>query len=92
YDGQEKRSDFNLFNNQLVIELKHIKNDGDKRAIVKTLSGLKEFYIQHPNIRTLIFGILVEEAVDLDDRKWESDYSFSENSPNIKTVVIRNKK
>ena len=92
YDGQEKRSDFNLFNNQLVIELKHIKNDGDKRAIVKTLAGLKDFYVQHPNIRTLIFGILVEDSVDLDDRKWESDFSYSENSPSVKTVVIRNKK
>lgn len=92
FDGQEKRSDFNLFNNQLVIELKHIKNDGDKRAIVKTLSGLKDFYVQHPNIRTLIFGILVDETVDLDDRKWESDFSFSENTPKVKTVIIRNKK
>ncbi len=92
YDGQEKRSDFNLFNNQLVIELKHIKNDGDKRAIVKTLAGLKDFYVQHPNIRTLIFGILVEDTVSLDDRKWESDFSYSENTPSVKTVVIRNKK
>jgi predicted nucleotidyltransferase len=92
YDGQEKKSDFNLFNNQLVIELKHIKNDGDKRAIVKTLSGLKDFYVQHPNIRTLIFGILVDETVDLDDRKWESDFSFLENTPQVKTIVIRNKK
>jgi|SRR5690554_38711 len=92
YDGQEKRSDFNLFNNQLVIELKHIKNDGDKRSIVKTLSGLKDFYVQHPNIRTLIFGILVEDSVVIDDRKWESDFSFEENTPNVKTVVIRNKK
>lgn len=91
YDGQEKRSDFNLFNNQLVIELKHIKNDTDKRGIVKTLAGLKEFYFQHPNIRTLIFGILVEDTVSLDDRKWESDFSYSENTPSVKTVVIRNK-
>ncbi len=92
YDGQEKRSDFNLFNNQLVIELKHIKNDGDKRSIVKTLAGLKDFYVQHPNIRTLVFGILVEDSVSLDDRKWESDFSYPANTPNVKTVVIRNKK
>ncbi len=92
YDGQEKRSDFNLFNNQLVIELKHIKNDGDKRAIIKTLAGLKDFYVQHPNIRTLIFGILVEESVDLDDRKWETDFTYSLNQPIVKTVVIRNRK
>ncbi|TAI49635.1 nucleotidyltransferase domain-containing protein [Flagellimonas allohymeniacidonis] len=91
YDGQEKRSDFNLFNSQMVIEMKHIKNDGDKRSIVKTLSGLKGFYVQHPNIRTLIFAILVDESVDLDDRKWESDFTFSKNTPEVKTVIIRNK-
>ena len=92
YDKQEKRSDFNLFDNQLVIELKHVKNNEDKRAIVKTLEGLKSFYVQHPNIRVLIFGILVEQEVVLDDRKWEIDYSYSENQPRVKTVVIRNKK
>jgi len=92
YDGQEKRSDFNLFNNQLVIELKHIKDDGDKRAVVKTLEGLKDFYVQHPNIRVLVFGIMVDEEVQLDDRKWESDYTYDENRPIVKTVIIRNKK
>ena len=92
YDNQEKRSDFSLFDHQLVIELKHIKNDGDKRAIVKTLKGLKSFYIQHPNIRVLIFGILVDETVSLDDRKWETDFTYSQKSPIVKTIVIRNKK
>jgi len=91
YDNQEKRSDFSLFKNQLVIELKHIKNDGDKRAVVKTLESLAVFYSQHPNIRTLIFGILVEENVTLDDAKWETDYSYLGNTPSIKTVIIRNK-
>jgi predicted nucleotidyltransferase len=91
YDGQEKRSDFSLFNHQLVIELKHIKNDGDKRIIVKTLEGLKEFYVKHPNIRVLIFGILVDEIVRLDDRKWETDYSYADDQPVVKTIIIRNK-
>ncbi len=90
YDGNEKRSDFNLFNNQLVIELKHIKNDGDKRNIVKTLSGLKDFYTQHPNIRVLIFGILVDHDVDLDDKKWETDFSYLDTEPFVKTIIVRN--
>ena len=92
YDDQEKRSDFNLFENQLVIELKHIKNDSDKRAVVKTLGSLKDFYLQHPNVRTLIFGILVDEGVELDSRMWESDFSFMDHTPSVRTVVIRNSK
>lgn len=92
YDSQKKKSDFNLFNNQLVIELKHVKDDGAKRAIVKTLRGLEYFYTQHPNIRVLIFGILVDEEVKLDDIKWEADFSFVERRPMVKTIIIRNKK
>lgn len=90
YDGNKKRSDFNLFKNQLVIELKHIKNNNEKIGIVKTLSGLKDFYTQHPNIRVLLFGILVDKNVELDDEKWERDYSYSGNEPLVKTIVIRN--
>ena len=37
YDDNKKLSDFNLFKNQITIELKHIKDDNDKRNIVKTL-------------------------------------------------------
>ncbi|MDI9363463.1 MAG: hypothetical protein QM541_00830 [Flavobacterium sp.] len=90
YDGQEKRSDFSLFNDQLVLELKHIKDDADKRETVKTLEGLKNFYVQHPNIRRLIFAILVDKAVDLDDKKWEADFSYPENYPSVVTIIIRN--
>ncbi len=90
YDDNKKQSDFSLFNDQLVLELKHIKDDGDKREIVKTLEGLKTFYVQHPNIRRLIFAILVDKTVSLDDKKWEADFSYLDNSPSIATVVIRN--
>lgn len=91
YDGNKKISDFNLFNNQIVIELKHIKNDTDKRNIIKTLGGLKDFYKQHPNIRVLIFGILVNKDVDLDDLKWEIDFTYLENETKVKTKIIRNR-
>ncbi len=90
YDGNNKVSDFNLFNNQIVIELKHIKDDNDKRNIVKTLGGLKDFYKQHPNIRVLIFGILVNKEVELDDMKWENDFSYLENDTKVKTKIVRN--
>jgi len=91
YDNNKKHSDFNLFNNQVVIELKHIKNDTDKRNIVKTLGGLKDFYKQHPNIRVLIFGILVDKNVDLNDLKWETDFSYLDNNTKVMTKVIRNR-
>lgn len=90
YDGQAKHSDFSIFNDQLVLELKHIKDAGDKRETVKTLEGLKTFYIQHPNIRRLVFAILVDKGVDLDDKKWEADFSYPDNSPSVITVIVRN--
>lgn len=90
YDGQEKRSDFSIFNDQLVLELKHIKDAGDKRETVKTLEGLKSFYVQHPNIRRLIFAILVDKTVDLDDKKWEADFSYPDNTPSVLTIIVRN--
>ena len=90
YDDQKKNSDFSIFNDQLVLELKHIKDSGDKRETVKTLEGLKKFYTQHPNIRTLIFAILVDKEVELDDKKWEVDFSYLSNQPSVKTVIIRN--
>ncbi len=91
YDGNNKVSDFNLFNNQIVIELKHIKDNNDKRNIIKTLGGLKDFYKQHPNIRVLIFGVLVNKDVKLDDMKWEDDFSYLENDTKVKTKIVRNR-
>lgn len=90
YDGNKKNSDFSLFNDQLVLELKHIKDDGDKRETVKTLEGLKTFYTLHPNIRRLIFAILVDKTVDLDDKKWEADFSYPDNTPSVLTIIVRN--
>ena len=90
YDGNKKQSDFSLFNDQLVLELKHIKDAGDKRETVKTLEGLKTFYTLHPNIRRLIFAILVDKTVDLDDKKWEADFSYPDERPSVVTVIIRN--
>jgi len=91
YDGNKKQSDFSIFNDQLVLELKHIKDEADKRETVKTLEGLKKFYQQHPNVRQLIFAILVEKAVDLDDKKWEAEFSYPTQIPSVITIIVRNK-
>lgn len=90
YDGQNKKCDFSLFNNQLFIEFKHVKDNNTKSIIIKTLSGLQDFYSQHPNAKCLIFAVLVDEEVSLDDLKWESDYSDMNNEQLVQTVVIRN--
>jgi predicted nucleotidyltransferase len=90
YDGQEKKADFNLFSNQLIWELKHVKDANTKGAVAKTLAGLSNFYSAHPNVRVAIFAILVDKNVDLDDAKWEADFSFCENQPEVWTRILRN--
>jgi predicted nucleotidyltransferase len=90
YDGKEKKSDFSLFASQLILEFKHIKDDGDARETAKTLAGLSDFYQKHTNVRVILFVILVDGGVSLDDAKWESDYSFSTHQPKVKTIVVRN--
>lgn len=90
YDSQDKRADFNLFSNQVIWELKHIKDANTKAAVGKSLSGLSNFYQAHANVRLIIFAILVEKDVELDDSKWESDYSFTNNEPEVWTRIFRN--
>lgn len=90
YDGKDKKADFNLFGSQLLIEFKHVKDAGDVRETTKTLAGLTDFYQRHPNVRVLVFAILVDQTVAMDDLKIESDYSFTTNSPKVVTIVVRN--
>lgn len=90
YNGNKKISDFSLFNDQLIFEFKHIKDEADKRETGKTLEGLKTFYTLHPNIRRLVFAILVDKIVDLDDKKWEADFSYLHTTPSVVTVIVRN--
>ncbi|NNG60052.1 hypothetical protein HKD51_00450 [Pseudomonas fragi] len=90
YDGKDKKADFNLFGSQLLIEFKHVKDAGDVRETTKTLAGLTDFYQRHPNVRVILFAILVDPAVKMDDLKIESDYSFDTRTPQVVTVVVRN--
>jgi hypothetical protein len=89
YDGQEKRVDFNLLGSQIICEMKHIRDAGTKATVAKTLSGLSSFYERHPNVRILLFAILVERHVELDAAKWESDFSFKERAPQVWTRIFR---
>jgi len=91
YDGQKKRADFSLGGGRILVELKHVKDSNTKAAIVKTLSGLGDFYKSHANVAVLVYGILVDHGVILDEKRWEADYSFGgEGEPQISTVVVRN--
>ena len=90
YDGQEKKADFNLFTSQMIWEMKHIKDSNTKASVGKTLAGLANFYTQHPNVRVAVFAILVDKGVDLDDSKWEADFSHQNPEPLVLTRIFRN--
>lgn len=92
YDGQDKIADFSFLDSQLVFEFKHIRDGNTKAAVVKTLTGLTEFYTTHPNISILINVVLVDAVVTLDDRRMEADYSYHDSTPQVWTTVIRNRK
>ncbi len=88
YDEQKKISDFSLFEGGLVIEIKYIDSDQKKREVVKTLDGLSRFYAKNANIRCLLFLIFVSKSVQLDRAKWEADYTFFTNVPQVITQVL----
>jgi REase_DpnII-MboI len=88
YDEQAKVADFNLFNSQLVIELKYIDTEQKKREVIKTLSGLSEFYLRHANIRVLLILVYVKHGVSVDGNRWQVDYSYVTHSPKVITQVI----
>jgi hypothetical protein len=89
YDGQQKRADFNLLGSQIIVEMKHIRDAGTKAAVAKTLTGLGSFYEKHPNVRLLLFAILVDKDIELDAAKWESDFTFKERTPQVWTRIFR---
>lgn len=90
YDGQDKLADFNLFKSQIVVEMKHV-TDGDKKIkVVASLKGLADFYRQNANVRVLLFVVLVDHGVQLDDQRWVKDYSYLHQNPQVWTIVIRN--
>ena len=89
FDEQEKRADFNLFKNQIVVELKYLHDPSTKAATAKTLKGLADFYKTHPNIRVLIMIVFAAHNVSLDSHKWESEFSYTQQDVQVWTCVIR---
>ncbi|MBZ9752995.1 nucleotidyltransferase domain-containing protein [Deinococcus sp. HMF7604] len=89
YDGSSKVADFNIANNAIVYEFKHIKNTGTKASVLKTIKGLEDFYTRNPNIQVLVFVVLIEHDVEMDDRRIESEFSKS-GDRTVQVYCIRN--
>lgn len=88
YDGQDKIADFNLFESQLIIEVKFVDSDGKKREVIKTLEGLVGFYKQNANVRCLLM-LIYYTIDDIDAARWEADYTYFTTSPRVITKLIK---
>lgn len=89
FAGQEKLVDFSACGNRLLIEAKHMTK-ASANGVVKTLDGLADFYKSHPNVRVLIFSVLVEPDVSFDDEAATATYSHETTSPYVLTSFRRN--
>jgi|GEM_PF-2821235 len=91
FDGNTKSADFSIRGNSLIIEAKYIDSTGKKNDTLKTLEGLKSFYSMNSNVKALLFLILVNDNVQIDKYKIESEYSQQTLPLPICVKVINNK-
>ncbi len=89
-DGAEKNADFGINNNSIVIETKHIKDISSKATVLKTLEGLSDFYKHNCNVKCLIFLILYNNDVELDDVRLKNEYDRRNNEIPIFVEFIKN--
>jgi hypothetical protein len=89
YDGQKKSADFHLARNRIVVELKFVSDANSKAMVIKTLAGLADFYKSNANVRLLLFGVMVTEGIEVDEAKWEQDYSSGHSDVIVRTFVVR---
>jgi REase_DpnII-MboI len=91
YAGQKKNADFAVEDNQLVIEAKHARTKRELASVVKQLGGLKDLYVTGANIRFLLFLLLVEPKLKVDEAKIEADFSaLYDGPPGIAVKVVEN--
>ncbi|MDR2919916.1 MAG: hypothetical protein LBV72_11190 [Tannerella sp.] len=91
FDGNTKNADFSIKGNSLIIEAKYIDSTGKKNDTLKTLEGLKSFYSNNANVKSLLFLILVEDSVKIDKHKIEEEFSKQGTDPSVCVKVIYNK-
>ena len=82
-DGNEKKADFAINGNKIVIEAKWVDDTNKKDSVLKTISGLSDFYTQNPNICSLIFLVLYKKDVSLDKDALEKVFSYEKSTPPI---------
>ncbi|WP_111307358.1 response regulator [Confluentibacter sediminis] len=90
YDGNKKNADFSVNGSSIIIEVKYIDSTGKKNDTLKTLEGLKEFYKMNANVKLLLFMILVEDSISIDNFKIESDFSSQFAETTVVAKVFKN--
>ena len=86
--GNNKNVDFSLSKkNNLIIEVKYIKNTNTKNEIQQDILALKNFYELNPTVEGLLFLVLYDNAINLDIAQY-SDYI---NDNRTKICFIENK-
>ena len=89
-DGSEKKADFGIANNKIIIETKWIDSISKKAEVIKTLDGLKNFYSENVNVRCLIFIILYKSTIDIDQMLLNYKFSYEKSMPQIIVRFIEN--
>jgi hypothetical protein len=87
---ENSNADLSILQNKIIIVARYIKSNADVPGILKNLEGLKAFQKNNANTKGLLFVLLVNKEVDLDDAKIQSDFSQRISSPVILVGIIRN--
>lgn len=89
-DGSDKKADFGIGNNKIIIETKWIDSLSKKAEVIKTLEGLKNFYSENVNVRCHIFLIVYKATVDIDKTLLDYKFSYEKSAPQIIVRFIEN--
>lgn len=89
-DGADKKADFGVGGNKIIIEAKWIDSISKKADVIKTLKGLSDFYSENANVKCLIFLILYDEKVTLDQVELNYVFSYEKSTPHILVRFIKN--
>jgi len=84
FDGQEKKIDFSIGLNRILIEAKHIKDSNTQAKSVKEIEGITKFYLSNTNVKLLLFMCLIEEEHSIDTTQFDATFS----SKNENTIVL----
>lgn len=90
FNGSSKNADFSISNNNIIIEAKYIKDQNTKSNVENVISGLKDFYMKNPNVNILIFLVLYNPRVKIDNLKSEADFNLLINDSRVKIKYIKN--